>query len=154
MRDFAIVLFLVLQFFLYNLFLLLLSGFDFLLLYMEWHFLWLLRMIQEFLQNGVCLNLIYGIRSCVFLSFCFVDGIISYFAKKCKKKRTHQRPPWYLLFNFRTTLPHQGSAPATSSSRLPAWAGSSTSLRQSWKRRCSRRQSQGLLRRSRSVQEC
>ena len=153
MRDFAIVLFLVLQFFLYNLFLFLLSGFDFLLLHMEWHFLWLLRMIQEFLQNGVCLNLIYGIRSCVFLSFCFVDGIISYFVKKCKKKRTHQRPPWYLLFNFRTTLPHQDSAPATSSSRLPAWAGSSTSLRQSWKRWCFRRQSQELLRRSYPVQE-
>ena len=40
------------------------------------------------------------------------------------EKRTHQRPPWHLLFNFRTTLPHQGSAPATSSSRLPAWVGS------------------------------
>ena len=154
MRDFAIVLFLFLQPFSYNLFLLLLSVSVFLLLCMAWHLLWLLRMIQEFLQNGVCLNLIYGIYPRVFLSFLFVDDIVSYFVKKCKKSGRISVRPWYLLFSFRTTLLHQGSAPATSSSRPPAWAGSQTSLRSRMTCLCSRRQSSELLRRGCPVQEC
>lgn len=87
-------------------------------------------------------------RSIISLPFCqataflfrIAPGLYSRPSLKYEK-RTHQRPLWFLLFNFRTTLLHQGSAPATFSSRLPAWAGSSTSLRLRMMCQCSRRQS-------------